>query len=161
MSASTEIRKLPVPLTDAQKAELANLAVEAHDKAEELELQLKKQSKEAKAEITHYQAVRNNHLRAVARGVEMRDISCTYHNDFESGKVRLHRDDTGEVIEERDLTPAERQIDLGFGDDSAVAADAGEQEPIENFRREPEPEESSVVPIKRAKRPKAESGVAV
>lgn len=49
---------------------------------------------------------------AVRDGVEERDVACTWTKDFRDGVLRCHRDDTGELLEERPLSDEDRQANL-------------------------------------------------
>jgi hypothetical protein len=64
---------------------------------------------------------------ALEAGEEEREILCYVNEDFVSNTVRVVRSDTGETIEERTMSAAERQIGLGF-DKSAQTTGTGADE---------------------------------
>jgi hypothetical protein len=48
----------------------------------------------------------------LANGYEYRPVECVESRDFESATIRITRTDTGEIVEDRPMTPAERQREL-------------------------------------------------
>ena len=49
-------------------------------------------------------------------GYEMRMLECRMERDFTGNAVRLYRQDTGEMVEERAMTIEERQRSLGIAE---------------------------------------------
>jgi len=66
---------------------------------------LKEKLKEAKAQVKLLAA-------KIRTGTEVRMIECSIDYDFGAKMVRTCRTDTGAVVEERDMTTAERQQHL-------------------------------------------------
>jgi hypothetical protein len=55
---------------------------------------------------------RDQCMRSYHSGRELREVVCTWLADYASGTIACVRDDTGEVVETRPLTDAERQTAL-------------------------------------------------
>lgn len=52
----------------------------------------------------------------IRTGQEERMVECTVRPDFEDGAMVITRDDTGEVVERREMSPGERQRALELGE---------------------------------------------
>jgi len=88
--------------------ELANVQLEK-DRLEENVKAMKGRIKSAEFDIGRLS-------RAVKDGEEERDINCRWQFDFGLGVKRLLREDTGEIVEESDLTADERQQSMFDGE---------------------------------------------
>jgi uncharacterized coiled-coil DUF342 family protein len=58
----------------------------------------------------------------IRQGFEMRLMECRMERDFAGNAVRLYRQDTGEMVEERAMTIEERQRSLGIAEPPSQAA---------------------------------------
>jgi hypothetical protein len=58
----------------------------------------------------------------IRQGFEMRTLECRMERVFDSNAVRLYRQDTGELVEERAMTVEERQRSLGAAEAPSQAA---------------------------------------
>jgi hypothetical protein len=118
MRATTETRHLPVKLTEEELAAKAQELAESVAREEEMreafaawESTMKEASKAKKAGIylAHADTV---HLgEVVETGVEERVVACTWLYSADSAFLR--RDDTGELVQVRQLRDDERQAVLG------------------------------------------------
>lgn len=103
-----ETRKLPVELTEA---EMAKLAIDAgHIQAELTPLRV--EQSQVRSAIAEKLAQIKRLLEAAEQGHEMRDVPCTWKVSFRNKSAKLTRDDTGEQIDERPLTPEELQLEI-------------------------------------------------
>lgn len=103
-------RELPVKLTEAELMKLGDQAAEDQRGIEHIKIELKSLS-EDKREL---EAQRTRKLHDIKAGVEQRLVKCHIEENLDKNVLRVTRDDTGEIIEERALTLAERQGELGF-----------------------------------------------
>lgn len=65
-----------------------------------------------KSKLSALEARRDQLALIVSRGQEVRDIEVELQADDDTGKVRRIRMDTGEVLLERPMTDAERQVPM-------------------------------------------------
>lgn len=74
---------------------------------------VEKEKKEAISDFKHRMDTLDNQCEDVRRkiktGQEMKTIECEFVKDFESNNVKIKRKDTGKIIEDRAMTPQERQ----------------------------------------------------
>lgn len=116
---STEVlsmmtRNLEVALTEAEKHAAADEVVEGTARIEELKSQAKNAADSFKARITMEEDKRRDEIRKRQTGKEWRLVEIRVVFDLARDRVRLVRQDTDEVVEERMPTEAERQRPL-FG----------------------------------------------
>lgn len=129
---TTETRNLPVKLTEdelAGKAQELAESVAAEEKlreefaAWEDTMKQAKKAKQGRIAIAHDDTVNLGQI--VETGIEDRDVACTWLYTKEAAYLR--RDDTGELVQVRDLRADEKQAVIG---EEAVV-----QEPtFEDFR---------------------------
>ena len=107
-----ETRKLPVSLTGpellAKGAELAagiRRVKGLKDEKADLTAMMKRAT-EAGATLTD----------EIAHRQEIRNVECNVTHDFDDFQTTVTRCDTGEQIERRPMSDAERQLELDFGD---------------------------------------------
>lgn len=99
------------------KDELQDMAqemAEAVSRLDNLEEELQEvragfKEKMAKAQKTIKQAAAK-----IRSGWELRTIECRLEKEFANNTVRIYRQDTGELVEERAMTAQERQQELFF-----------------------------------------------
>ena len=95
-----------------EKKELAAQMSEASAKEEDLEVEKREVSADIKARIETTTRTRRDLAKKYRDGYEWRPIECEIDRDFEHGVVRVIRTDTGEEVEERKMTNAERQQEI-------------------------------------------------
>jgi hypothetical protein len=86
---------------------------EQHDKRARLEEEFEAVKAQFKERTATIERDSGKLSRQITSGFEMRDIECACQwNIPVNGRVRIARKDTGEVVEERDMTSIERQEEL-------------------------------------------------
>lgn len=103
---------LKCTFTESEKTEMAEKMSIAFQKKAEAEVRLKEVSTQIKAEIAGEDSIIQESAKKYNQGFEYRNVKCTVERDFERGKYRVTRDDTGEVIEDRLLTEKELQLQM-------------------------------------------------
>lgn len=106
-----KMKVLQFKLTDEQKAEKGLKAAELADKVRLLEIEKKALSDEFGAKIKAAKAQMNTHLKEIFDGVEDREVEAVEVKNFETNKVEYWFE--GEKMAERDLTEADKQMQLG------------------------------------------------
>lgn len=124
MSAGTEgevvERRLPVDLTREERHERAMELSEKIAESRALEARRKAAAADFKAQDQEIRARADELSEAVKSGRESRPVECRWVRNDTYQRMELHRLDTGEVIESRALTPAEKQV-LMFKGPQAIA----------------------------------------
>jgi len=125
---------LPVELTQdellARGRELASVKDEHTQAQADLEAATEgwKDSKKAMQErIEDHESEMRRIARAIRSGREDRDVDVREEPDFETGIMRTVRADTGDLVQSRGLTEAERQRSLFAAPERAAAAEAAGQ----------------------------------
>ncbi len=114
----SETRTLECLLTEPERIQRGEAM-----SAAELEIeQLGMQRKGLNGQIAALREQRNKLAHVLDTQRETRPVQCHWEADYSAGVTTCVREDTGEVIEQRPLTPDETQVDLSFADD-------GETEP--------------------------------
>lgn len=103
---------LPCELTDEEKLALAKEAAIASEYKAELEEDKSDYDKAAKKQIDAQDSIITEKLALLQKGSVNRDVTVSRHISYEEGKVYEHRNDTGELITERDIQAHERQIPI-------------------------------------------------
>jgi len=128
----TEIRKLPVKLTDEElrtkSVELANFPSQLADAEEELKA-AKTDYNAEKANIeSRIASIRADQVKAsrvVRTGEERREIDVEKIGDYQTGVVRFERVDSREVVQSRPMHDNEKQRELALqGDDDDEGDDS-------------------------------------
>lgn len=109
---STEKRYLKCFLTEEEKRELATDMAQAVCQRDSLENNMESIKAQIKAEVKKTEAIISGNAEKIRAGYEMREVECEVMIDRDKNSVTALRLDTGEIIEERRLTFAERQISL-------------------------------------------------
>ncbi len=78
------------------------------------------------------QAAEDQKLHDIKAGVEQRLVKCLIEEDLDKNVLRVTRQDTGEIVEERALTLQERQGELGFGMGMRAQGAHGEQDDLDD-----------------------------
>jgi len=109
----TEIKEtLPVKLTDADYKNLAIKMGQAGTEIAQAEDHLAAVKSQFKAKIDTAKAKSNEYASIANAGVEYRQVDCHLIKDYQHSFVRTVRLDTGEIVNERTMTTAERQRGL-------------------------------------------------
>ena len=111
--SETEIRKVKIPLTETETADIGRKLAAELVTLEELEADAKADAKEHRDRI-NAQAHEVATLReAITSGLAVHDVECAVLRDHAMKRVAYVRDDNGEVVEVRDMTIEEQQMVLG------------------------------------------------
>lgn len=102
-------------LTDADYMELAKAQAQAAKKAGELDARLKSMSKQLKGAIEVELGVQRECADTINSGKRKITVACRVEFHQADQRVHVTRLDTGECIEIRELTAAEKQLQLDFG----------------------------------------------
>lgn len=105
----TKNRKKAVscPLTDAEIADAAQELVKARDEIAEKKKELADFKAEHKEEVSLIEARESQFAGMVRDKVAIRDLECEEVYDYQKEQYTATRKDTGEVVEDRAMTPAE------------------------------------------------------
>jgi len=115
---------LPVPLTDQEVAELGRSLAHELETLDKVTKDKTEITKAAKEEIERQQGVVNVLAKTLRDGTRETEVEVEESADYELGKWQTRRLDTGEVIDEREMTDEERlQRELPL-----VAVDADDPE---------------------------------
>lgn len=106
----SETRELPCELTPAELAARADAMAEAELAVERLKLERGEVSDAIKAQ----RLLRRKLAGVIDTGIERRDVRCVWTEDFTHNCFHLVRQDTGEVVDTRAMTAADRQENM-FG----------------------------------------------
>lgn len=108
MNELTEIRHVPIPLTEEEKRELNEELVEAVNDKKRLEEHWNMMSKQHKKAIAAREDTIEQNAEILAQGQKMLPIKCRRDIDLNTNTVTITRIDTGEKLEERAMTTQER-----------------------------------------------------
>ena len=117
METKTVTRSAKVPFTDMEKLEMAGkigretqLLAEARERKKEVTSQLTADVEAHRTEVDRIGTM-------LANGYEYRPVECAETRDFTAARIRVTRMDTGEILEDRPMTAAERQRELALVDE--------------------------------------------
>lgn len=122
---TTVQRELPCQLSDDQIIERANAMADLDAEISKL----KDRRKSVNQKIREKDDERLKLSDEVEKGTELRMVTCRVDEDFAHNVVRIVRNDTGETVEERPMTAADRQESMGlvmgerYGDDDDGGGD--------------------------------------
>lgn len=105
-------RTLAVRLTQAELLEQAKKMAEAAEDAEVAESNQKAMSTHYKAQAEEAEGKEKAARTLLRNGYDYRPVKITVTKNWDTKQVTITRDDTGEVIEARDMTHKELQIPL-------------------------------------------------
>lgn len=103
------MRKLPVPLDTYRKMALGNEQAEARREEMRIADHMKNVTDSLKQQIKDAQRKQTMAAEAICNGFEHKDVACRQEVDLHTNTMKLIREDTGTVVEERALEPKERQ----------------------------------------------------
>ena len=110
---TTETRLLPCDMsTEEQRLRGIELA-EAETALLAAELAKKAAAKEHKENVDVIQKCIYQLVKVVETGEEQRQVECRVERLFGEGVIRVTRTDTGEIVEESEMTEADRQLEMG------------------------------------------------
>ncbi len=104
--------QLPCALTDADLAQIARAIGGKRHEIQDLEARKRQATDHFKALIDGAQAKADELAEAARAGVEQREVFCVETFHWQTGKVVVRRDDTGDVVRERAMTVEERQAGM-------------------------------------------------
>lgn len=110
IQGKTVLKSLEFKLTDEQKANKGLKAAELSEELKVLEIEKKKVTGEYTAKIKTKLSTMSTLLHEIHGGIENRDVECIEHMNFKAGKVEFYFE--GEKKAEREMTPADRQLEL-------------------------------------------------
>lgn len=110
-------RDLTCALTREEVEERAQEAASLIERRDQKEADFKEQAKRWKNEIRQLDVEHRLVSSEVRSRTTVRNVECERVFDYAAGLVIETRSDTGEVINSRKMADAERQKDLGLGDD--------------------------------------------
>jgi len=106
----SETRHLPCTLTiDEIAAHAAELAIKVRDH-DVIEEEKKSANSTFKARLDGLETEMRRLARLVREKKESRDVECMWVADFDAGRVDLVRQDNGEIVDTRAMTPEDRQV---------------------------------------------------
>lgn len=106
------VRPLPVKKTRDDLFKLAQEAANLASQCDGLQLEAKSIADSYKGRMNEIaDRIRTIH-RIVRDEAETMDVPCVVMLDYKHGKATVTREDTGEVVTERSLTPAECQMEI-------------------------------------------------
>lgn len=101
-------------LTEEEKRERAEKMALLVSQINDSEAQLKSVQTQIKSEIAKCEADMATCSEQYRSGYEMRRVECEEEHDFIERTVTLIRQDTGEIVKTRVMTPEERQEEMQF-----------------------------------------------
>ncbi len=123
---------LRVDLTDEEYKNVAILMGHANAEISAAEDQLAAVKSQFKSRIDAAVAKRNEYAGIINAGCEYKPVDCWLTKDWGAGSITVTRQDTGEVIRTRPMSPEEKQRGLQFQEDHGpgqeAAPDPGEEE---------------------------------
>lgn len=118
----TDTRNLPCKLTDGDILERADRIARIRAEMDDAESTLST----AKAAFKRAEEMLNGEFKLLVREIrsreEWRDVDCHEERDYHAMEVVVVRDDTGEIVERRRLTPGELQQKLKLDEQRASEA---------------------------------------
>lgn len=113
---STEIRQLPVQLTEDELRQRAHTMADKTQQREQLEDEKKSQAAAASSRLKILDGELSLLASQIRQGTELRAVDCSAEPDYEAGVMVTTRDDIDEEIERRALTLSERQLEMAGTD---------------------------------------------
>ena len=114
ITTTHETRPLRCVLTDAERIAAGRKLAEKCAELQRTEEERKSVASEYKARLDRMTAERNELADKVTSGEEVRRVACELVLDYDKLTAQCIREDTGEIIEERPLSEAEKQMQLPF-----------------------------------------------
>ena len=135
--AEKKLKKwLEVPLTDSELVSIGDSITELEQKINEVEGEKAHVAKTLGDQIKGKRSTMSELCGKFRSKVDLREVECTQTFDYETGIVEITRDDTGEVIESREITEKEKQIPLPLDVDDEKAEEPEEQIAVSTMPKE-------------------------
>ena len=123
-------RTLRVDLSPSEKEAKTAILVAFLEDAEKLTTE-KKEKVKMYSDLIKEKHKRSHELAEDIRtGTERRQVECDEISDYRTNRVQTKRRDTGEVIDERTMTPKERQTELNVGGKDAKKKPAPKRQKV-------------------------------
>ena len=107
-----ETRSLPCVLTEPELLERGNRVADVLRDLEDLDEKRKQAAADFKGRIDVLDATARQLGKEIRTKTEYRMVEVVRETDYRRNVAEVVRSDTGEVIESRPLTPAERQMEI-------------------------------------------------
>lgn len=121
----TEVRDLKVILTRDEKLEYGEKMAKECNILKRAENEKAETSAEINGRIKGHKAEIDKVAEVLAQGYEYRPVKCERVLDYDRGVLRVIRLDTGEIVQERELTERERQMSLHIAPPPTMGATPG------------------------------------
>lgn len=142
--------KLKTALSSDEKSEMGMELATLNQERQQLEATKKEVAAEYTAKIKRCDSLITEKATMLGNGFEMREVTCTKTFDSpRKGWVQTHRNDNGEKVEERPMTPEESQSLMPLGDNVVPMKPAKKSSRKENKElkdKETPPEASQEAP---------------
>lgn len=109
--------QLPVKLDDEELLDRGQQLVKNMRRVAAAEDARENENKKRKGEIALLEEITAKLSTTIAAGTEDRDVECEVRKDFRHGRVTTVRNDTGEIVDDRTMTAAERQETMRYPSD--------------------------------------------
>lgn len=109
-----EVRNLHCKLTIEEFCDRSTRLAQLEQEIVAAETARKQAADEHKAQLGGLTHSRSELAKIVRSQHEVRTVDCTWHADWAGKSMILRRDDTGEAVEARTMTPEEMQMGFGF-----------------------------------------------
>jgi hypothetical protein len=114
IKTTKETRLLKCELTEEEVRQAADTLARNLDELEVLDDKLKEVKADFKAQTEAKEAAAKVQRNLVRNKYDYRQTPCTMTLNYTTQKVIVTRDDTGDVVTERDMLAEEKQMDMGF-----------------------------------------------
>lgn len=128
-----EIRTLACKLTQDEFNDRSTKLANLEQDIVSVETERKRVADDFKDRIGGLTHTRAEVARIVRQQYEHRTVDCTWHADWAGKSMILRRDDTGEAVEARTMTPEEMQMGFGFTAESRGLPPPSEDNPLDNL----------------------------
>lgn len=131
-------KSIEIPLTDAEVADKGRVLAGLEKEIEAAKSLLKEECARLRSEVKVLEARRATVAGEIANGKGSVDVECEERLVFETNALQTVRLDTGEIVHERALTAAERQMSLL--DETAVAGEVDSPQELLDLCDDGEPD---------------------
>jgi adenylosuccinate lyase len=138
---ATIVRELECKLTPKEWKERARRLAQIPVERAELEEEAKTTAAKFKSQIDDMKKDERRIAREVREGTCFRDVLCHELQNFDQNTVELVRDDTEDVVEQRAMSGAERQKELGLDEPEDDTVQPAVDAPEEDEREDGDPED--------------------
>jgi len=122
-------RTLPVRLTDDELLNQARKMAEASEAAEAAEQARKQATTQYKAEEEEARGKEKAARTLMRNGYEYRPVDITVTKDWDQKTVTVSRDDTGEIVEFREMSNSELQLEIPTAEPEKAEASPEPEQP--------------------------------